>query len=75
MVNPAFSQIQVIYNFTKDLYISVAVIYSIDSDIADVNVNIDTYYLYGHNKMISKWEYPWVLLRYTIRKMINRKLN
>lgn len=65
---------QVVYNFTKDFYISVAVPYTLGTWSTETEVYGDTYRSYSNQRMTSLSGRPWVLLRYTIRKNDKRKI-
>ena len=71
---PEFSQVQLIYNFTPDFYISVAIPYVIGPLRKDTDVQSGSYTSYTSLKMVDRSVYPWILLRYTFRKNNKRKI-
>lgn len=73
-LTPAYSQIQVNYNFTKDFYIAVALPYFIGKLSTETTTQADTYAAYHRQEMTSMSGRPWILLRYTFRKNNKSKI-
>lgn len=65
------TQLQVVYNITNRLYVSVALMDGTGRSKAE-------FYTYGENYREclkqSKQYYPWILIRYTLRKNLKKKI-
>lgn len=73
-ITPEYAQVQVIYNFTKNFYVSMAVPYALGTASTDVDTHSGTYRAHINNRMVDMSGRPWILLRYTIRKNDKRKI-
>lgn len=73
-ITPEYVQAQVVYNFTKNFYISVAVPYFLGTLSTDTDMYSDTYRSHLNSRLTSASGRPWVLLRYTFRKNDKRKI-
>lgn len=75
-LTPGYSMVQVIYNFTNNLYISIALPYVFGSPRTETETYADSYtsYYLRDMSMTNMTQRPWILLRYTIRKNDKRKI-
>lgn len=71
---PEYSLFQIIYNFTKDFYISTAMQYFIGTSATEVSTHSGTYQSFVSKRMTSQSTRPWILLRYTFRKNTKQKI-
>lgn len=71
---PTFSQLQVTYNFTPLFYISVALENGTGMMRTATTTRSDGYYNYNFRRMKDQSFCPWILIRYTFRKNVGRKI-
>ena len=71
---PSYSYIQLIYNFTPNFYISAAVQYMNNPQHTDVWTYSDTYRSFSTSRMQDLSWRPWILIRYTFRKNVKKKI-
>ncbi len=72
---PDYSLLQIIYNFTKDFYISAAIQYFIGTSQMEVSTHSSTYRSFVSRRMTDQSMRPWILLRYTFRKNSKQKID
>lgn len=73
-LTPAYSQVQINYNFTKDFYVAVALPYFIGKLSTETTTQSGTYSSYNLRRMTDMSARPWILLRYTFRKNSKQKI-
>lgn len=71
---PSYSYIQLIYNFTPNFYISAAVQYMNNPQHTDVWTYSDAYRSFSASRMQDLSWRPWILIRYTFRKNVKKKI-
>ena len=71
---PSFSYLQLMYHFTPDFYISAAIQYMNSPMHTDVLTYSDNYRSFSCSKLKDMSWTPWVLIRYTFRKNIKKKI-
>lgn len=72
---PEYSQVQLIYNFSKNFYVSAALPYYIGTLSSETRITNKSYQSYLLNSMTGKTAHPWFLIRYTFRKNRKNKIN
>ena len=75
-LTPGYSMVQVIYNFKKNFYVSVALPYAFGIPKTETETFADGYtsYYFQNMSTTNMSLRPWILLRYTIRKNEKRKI-
>lgn len=71
---PTFSQLQVTYNFTPLFYISVALQNGTGMMRKATTTRSDGYYSHHFSRLKDQSFCPWILIRYTFRKNVGRKI-
>lgn len=71
---PSYSYLQLIYNFAPNFYISAAVQYMNNPQHTDVWTYSDTYQSFSASRMQDLSWRPWILIRYTFRKNVKKKI-
>ena len=66
-----YTSFQLIYNFTNLFYISAALMNGIDKSKSDAFTYSEQYSSYSRQ---SRKCYPWILIRYTLRKNLKKKI-
>ena len=71
---PSYSYAQLMYYITPDFYISAALQYMHDPMHTETMTYSDNYRSFSSSKMQNRLWVPWILIRYTFRKNLKKKI-